>query len=44
MFALALWEAEATLLARDAFGKKPPFLTTRPGALLFASEIVNDAA
>jgi len=41
MFAFALWDAEAQrlLLARDAFGKKPLFLATHPGTLLFGSEI-----
>ena len=41
MFAFALWDPEAQrlVLARDAFGKKPLFLATRPGALLFGSEI-----
>ena len=41
MFAFALWDAEAQrlVLARDAFGKKPLFLATHPGMLLFGSEI-----
>ena len=41
MFAFALWDQEAQrlVLARDAFGKKPLFLATWPGALLFGSEM-----
>ena len=41
MFAFALWDdAEQRLvLARDAFGKKPLFLSEAQGAVLFGSEI-----
>lgn len=41
MFAFALWDAAAQrlTLARDAFGKKPLFFVSRPGILLFGSEI-----
>lgn len=41
MFAFALWDAcnQRLVLGRDAFGKKPMFLTQRPGAFLFGSEI-----
>jgi asparagine synthase (glutamine-hydrolysing) len=41
MFALALWDRKtATLtLARDRFGKKPLFYTTRDRHFLFASEL-----
>jgi asparagine synthase (glutamine-hydrolysing) len=41
MFALALWDAhERTLLvARDRFGIKPLYLSLRPDAVAFASEV-----
>jgi asparagine synthase (glutamine-hydrolysing) len=41
MFALALWDAhEQTLLvARDRFGIKPLYVSVRPDAIAFASEI-----
>ena len=41
MFAFAVWdvEEEALFLARDHFGKKPVFYSTREHDLVFASEI-----
>ncbi len=41
MFAFALWNAttQTLIIARDPFGKKPLFITEKPGILLFASEI-----
>jgi asparagine synthase (glutamine-hydrolysing) len=41
MFAFALWDAnrQIILLARDQFGKKPMFIRTDRGSLLFASEV-----
>lgn len=41
MFAFALFDADSqsVLIARDAFGKKPLFLSRSPGRIAFASEI-----
>jgi len=41
MFAFAIWDVakQRLLLARDPFGKKPLFLVTQPGQLIFSSEI-----
>jgi asparagine synthase (glutamine-hydrolysing) len=41
MFAFALWDAstQVLLLARDPFGKKPPFLAEHAGRLVFGSEV-----
>jgi asparagine synthase (glutamine-hydrolysing) len=41
MFALALWDrrAEELLLARDPFGEKPLFYSTKDGDVVFGSEL-----
>jgi asparagine synthase (glutamine-hydrolysing) len=41
MFALALWDVnrQLLLLARDPFGKKPLFIRTDRGGLIFSSEV-----
>ncbi len=38
-FALALWDGETLLLARDAFGQKPLYYATREGELWFAGDV-----
>jgi asparagine synthase (glutamine-hydrolysing) len=42
MFAFALWDVgrQQVVLARDPFGKKPLFLSSRANAVLFSSEIL----
>lgn len=41
MFAIAVWDAErrALTLIRDRLGKKPVFIFSRPGTVLFGSEL-----
>jgi asparagine synthase (glutamine-hydrolysing) len=39
MFALAFWDGQRLLLARDAIGKKPLFYSLQDGSFVFASEI-----
>lgn len=38
-FALALWDGETLLLARDAFGQKPLYYATRDGELWFGGDL-----
>jgi asparagine synthase (glutamine-hydrolysing) len=38
-FALALWDGETLLLARDAFGQKPLYYATREGEMWFAGDV-----
>ena len=39
MFALAIWNGEELILARDKSGKKPLYYTEKNGQFIFASEI-----